>query len=51
MVNTSSIDWVQDCMLYHGKVLTGKKAHWCFDWDDMPIDETCMEIENCTCEN
>lgn len=33
----------------HGRILKGQYAHWCTDWDDMPIDETCMEFASCTC--
>lgn len=44
-----SEDWKEDCLRYHGKVLTGSNAHWCPDWDYLPIDDTCKEIECCTC--
>lgn len=46
---TPSQEWVEDCMEWWGRVLTGEKAHWCFDWDDLPIDETCEEYEFCNC--
>ena len=35
--------WEEDCMKWRGEVLKGRYAHWCFDWDDLPIDETCDE--------
>lgn len=35
--------FVEACMRYRGHVLSGKYAHWCPDWDDLPIDETCSE--------
>jgi len=38
-----SADWIEDSMRWRGKVLTGKHAHWCPDWDFLPIDETCPE--------
>lgn len=41
--------WKEDCIKYHGKVLTGEKAHWCAEWDFLPIDETTLEIQCCTC--
>ena len=41
--------WIADCMRWHGKVLTGAKAHWCFDWDELPVDETTSEFDCCTC--
>ena len=45
-----SQDWIDDCMKFWGKVLTGEKAHWCYEWDGLPIDETCKEFECCICE-
>jgi hypothetical protein len=36
-------EWVSDCMKWRRRVLTGKYTHWCFDWDELPIDETCPE--------
>lgn len=44
-----SSDWKEDCMRYRGKVLTGKFAHWCWDWDGLPVDETTREFECCGC--
>jgi hypothetical protein len=38
-----SADWTEDCLRWRGKVLTGKHAHWCPDWDYLPIDETTPE--------
>lgn len=43
-------DWIDDCQRWRGRVLTGKYAHWCFDWDGLPVDETTQdEWECCTC--
>jgi hypothetical protein len=44
-----SQDWIDDCVRYYGKVLDGDKGHWCMDWDDLPIDETCSEFDCCNC--
>jgi len=45
-------EWVADCLKWRGVVLTGSKAHWCNDWDGLPIDETCAEeFDRCTCYN
>ncbi len=41
--------WARDCFRWHDKHLTGSKRHYCPDWDFLPIDETCMEFEACTC--
>jgi hypothetical protein len=46
-----SQDWIDDCMHFYGEVLYGKNAHWCADWDDLPIDESCDEMKYCTCFN
>lgn len=42
-------NWNEDCMKTHGRILSGEKKHWCPDWDFLPIDETCGEMEGCTC--
>jgi hypothetical protein len=33
----------RDCLKWRGRLLTGKYAHWCYDWDGLPIDETTQE--------
>ena len=38
-----SDDWKEDCERYRGRLLIGKHAHWCPDWDYLPIDETTSE--------
>lgn len=42
--------WEKDCLKWGGKVLTGKWGHYCYDWDDLPIDETCEEFNYCFCK-
>lgn len=44
-----SEDWIADCTTTYGYVLDGPFSHWCGDWDDLPIDATCMEFLACTC--
>ena len=44
-----SKDWIEDSTHWWGRVLDGAFAHWCLDWDELPIDSTCMEIIACTC--
>jgi hypothetical protein len=44
-----STAWAEDCLKYYGKVLTGKYRHWCYEWDELPIDDTCEEFECCIC--
>lgn len=40
--------WQRDCLRWRGKVLTGRYAHWCQDWDGLPVDETTPEWP-CVC--
>ena len=42
-------EWEEECLRWRGRILTGECAHFCFDWDDLPIDETCEEWP-CACE-
>jgi hypothetical protein len=35
--------WKEDCLKWRGLLLTGKYAHWCDEWDGLPVDETCPE--------
>lgn len=42
-------EWRKDCLHYLGVVLTGQHAHWCFDWDGLPVDETCEYEWPCSC--
>ena len=45
-----SEDWIEDCNHHHGRLLTGKFAHWCPDFDYLAIDETVDEFQYCQCE-
>lgn len=44
-----SAHWHEDCQRWWGKLLTGPDGHWCYDWDELPIDATCVEYQCCTC--
>lgn len=44
-----SKEWAEDCLRYWDTVLIGDFGHWCWEWDELPIDETCKEFEVCTC--
>ena len=35
--------WESECLKWRGVVLTGERAHYCFDYDGLPVDETCVE--------
>jgi hypothetical protein len=41
--------WEKNCLFEHGVILMGNKRHYCYDWDLMPIDETCAQFECCSC--
>lgn len=44
-----SDEWVEDCIRYRAEILVGYCAHWCWDWDSLPVDETTPEIASCHC--
>lgn len=46
-MNHDDDEWEKSCLHFWGKVLTGQKAHYCGDFDDLPIDETCDEFKWC----
>ena len=41
--------FADDCIKERGRVLNGKFAHYCNDWDGLTVDETCMEAASCNC--
>ena len=44
-------NWDYDSYRYFGRILRGKYAHYCLCWDELPIDETCVEFCACECYN
>jgi hypothetical protein len=44
-----SRSWTKDCLAFQGRVLTGDWIHWCYEFDALPIDETCHDFEFCNC--
>lgn len=42
-------EWLDVSLRWHGRPLVGNHRHFCNDWDDLPIDETCPEFDGCTC--
>lgn len=42
-------EWEEDCLRWRGRILTGQYAHICWEWDGLPVDETCLEWP-CGCE-
>jgi len=42
-------DWIEDCVRWRGTVLRGFYAHWCHDWDCLPVDENTPEMDCCCC--
>ena len=41
--------WQADCLHWRKRVLSGRFAHWCPEWDGLPMDETCEEWP-CGCQ-
>ena len=48
-MNMGSQEWREDCAKWRGKLLIGNYAHWCQDWDGLPVDETTPEFTCCHC--
>lgn len=42
-------DFDRDSRKEHGRILTVRFAHYCWDWDGMTVDETTEEWKCCTC--
>lgn len=40
--------WVDACDKSRGRTLAGIHAHYCIEYNDVPVDETCPEWP-CTC--
>ena len=38
-----SKDWEAECLKWRGEVLKGTFCHYCSDFDELPVDETCHE--------
>ena len=36
-------EWAKDCLKWRGRRLVGQYKHYCFEWDELPVDETCPE--------
>jgi hypothetical protein len=43
-------EWHEDCRKWRGCTLDPRhpSAHWCYDWDGLPLDHTCAEWP-CNC--
>ena len=44
-----SPEFIEDSLRYRGRALRGVYAHWCPDWDFLPMDESCVEWP-CGCD-
>lgn len=42
--------WEEACIQDRGRVLSGRYAHSCPDWDGLVIDETCPGEWPCVCK-
>jgi hypothetical protein len=47
--DTKGTEWPADCETERGRLLSGTWAHYCFDWDGLPVDETTWEFSSCHC--
>ena len=47
--NIKMSEFEKECYRWHGRKLEGHYAHYCPDWDYLPIDDTCVEFQSCTC--
>ena len=39
------LDWAS----WYKELPIGKYAHWCNDWDGLPIDSSFEEFQSCNC--
>ena len=49
MEQVTQAEWDKTSLMEHGRILTGKYAHWCQEWDYMTVYGTCPEFECCLC--
>jgi hypothetical protein len=49
MTKTERKSFEKDSKKWRGKILTGRYAHRCWDWDGLPVDETTTEFLACGC--
>lgn len=47
-MSTGNGAWVQACVTARGHVLIGLHAHYCPEYEDLPVDETTPEWP-CSC--
>lgn len=39
-----------DMLKWRGRSWLGPDAHWCMDWDELPVDAMTPEYEMCICK-
>jgi hypothetical protein len=49
VANNQHKEWVEDCKKWRDKPLNGPFAHWCFEWDGLPVDMWQREFTCCLC--
>lgn len=47
--NTFLSEWKEECCKWQGGILKGRYSHYCWDWDGLPVDETCSEFTQGCC--
>jgi len=35
--------WIDECLKWRDRILTGHFIHYCHEYDGLPVDETCPE--------
>lgn len=48
-LNLPPLDWNVEWFRWNGMRPPGVYAHWCEEWDYLPIDEHCPEFFCCSC--
>lgn len=42
-------DLERDWKMWRGNIPMGRLAHYCYDWDFLPVDENSPEFDGCHC--
>jgi hypothetical protein len=41
--------WKGEMQKWRGRSWRGPDAHWCYDWDELPVDAFTPEYDCCVC--
>lgn len=48
-MSKSETEWEKETKRYYGRVIGGPDAHWCHEYDGLPINAFSVEYQNCLC--